>query len=144
MSTLGIRWQISGIPASFITRGDTNGRYCVTFERDQVTLEQLEQIDWSHPQIQRLSDNAQEFGLPEGYGFQVADIRYLHQSRLFVVEVQTAQQYLGDVRDYQLQVEEANRTIAAQRDALAAQTAEIASAEAAMHNAYAEGVRRNG
>ena len=49
MSKLGIRWEIDGVPAAFIARSAINGRYRVTFERSEATLEQIEQINWSAP-----------------------------------------------------------------------------------------------
>ena len=144
MSKLGVRWEIGGVPAAFITRGAANGRYCVTFERDTASLEQIEQIDWSSPVIQRLTDQVGEPGLPEGYGFQVADIRYQHASRCFVVEVQTAQQYLGDVTSYQAQIDALSETIAAQQAAMDVQAAQAAALTADMEAAYQEGVESNG
>ena len=39
MSQLGIRWKIDSVPAAFITRSAVNGRYCITFEREDLGLE---------------------------------------------------------------------------------------------------------
>jgi len=58
MSKLGIRWEIDGVPAAFITRGTTNGHYRITFERSETGLEQIEQINWSHPTLTNLSGSA--------------------------------------------------------------------------------------
>mgnify|MGYP001543324627 CR=1 FL=1 len=74
-----------------------NGRYSVIFERDDAFLEQIEKINWAKPTIQRLSEDANEQGLPEGYGFKVVDIKYDNSGRHYTVELQTASQYLGDV-----------------------------------------------
>ena len=66
MSQLGIRWKIDGVPAAFITRGAVNGRYCVTFERSEATLEQIERINWAAPTLERVTESLAEPGLPEG------------------------------------------------------------------------------
>ncbi len=72
----GKRWKIDGVTAGPISRHyPANGRYSVIFERDDAFLEQIEKINWAKPTIQRLSEDANEQGLPEGYGFKVVDIR---------------------------------------------------------------------
>ena len=38
-------------------------------------MEQIEQINWSVPAIRRLTDQEDELGLPEDYGFELTDIR---------------------------------------------------------------------
>ena len=73
MSKLGKRWEIDGVPAAFITRSAVNGHYCITFEREEARLEQLENIQWATPSIVRLTDHEGELGLPEGYGFEITD-----------------------------------------------------------------------
>ena len=144
MSKLGTRWEIDGIPAAFITRSAVNGHYCITFERENATLEQIEQIQWVKPTIVRLTDHENELGLPEGYGFEVTDIRYQHSGRYFTVEVRTAQQYLGDVTGYQAQIDALSSTIAEQQATLETQAAETASMLSSMETAYEEGVESNG
>lgn len=116
MSKLGKRWEFDGIPAAFVTRSAVNGHYCITFEREEASLEQIEQINWAKPSIRRLTDREGELGLPEGYGFEMTDIRYQHSSRYFVAEVRTARQYLGDVTVYQDQIAELNNS-AMEKDA---------------------------
>ena len=144
MSKLGKRWEIDGVPAAFITRSAVNGHYCITFEREEARLEQLENIQWATPSIVRLTDHEGELGLPEGYGFEITDIRYQHSGRYFVVEVRTAQQYLGDVTGYQTQIDDLTQTIRQQQTALDSQTAETAAMISSMEAAYEEGVESNG
>ena len=144
MSKLGKRWEIDGVPAAFITRSAVNGHYCITFEREEASLEQLENIQWATPSIVRLTDHEGELGLPEGYGFEITDIRYQHSGRYFVVEVRTAQQYLGDVTGYQAQIDDLTQTIRQQQTALDSQTAETAAMICSMEAAYEEGVESNG
>ena len=144
MSKLGKRWEIDGVPAAFITRSAVNGHYCITFEREEASLEQLENIQWATPSIVRLTDHDGELGLQEGYGFEITDIRYQHSGRYFVVEVRTAQQYLGDVTGYQAQIDDLTQTIRQQQTALDSQTAETAAMISSMKAAYEEGVESNG
>ena len=62
----GKRWKIDGVTAGPISRHyPANGRYSVIFERDDAFLEQIEKINWAKPTIQRLSEDANEQGLPE-------------------------------------------------------------------------------
>lgn len=140
MSKLGTRWEIDSIPAAFVTRSAVNGHYCITFERENASLEQIEQIPWSSPTLRRLTEREEEPGLPEGYGFELTDIRYQHSGRYFVAEVRTARQYLGDVTGYQAEIAELNKKLAEQQAAAEAQAATISDMEAA----YEEGVESNG
>jgi len=144
MSKLGKRWEIDGIPAAFITRSAVNGHYCITFEREEASLEQLEQIQWEAPAIKRLTDHESEPSLPEGYGFEITDIRYQHSGRYFTVEVCTAKQYLGDVTPYEEQIDTLTKTVTQQQAVLDAQTAQYTSVISSMENAYKEGVESNG
>lgn len=144
MSKLGIRWEIDGIPAAFITRSTTNGRYRVTFERSEAGLEQIEQIDWSHPTLTNLSGSEQEQGLPTGYGFVLTDLRYQHANRIFIAELQTAQQYLGDVTGYQAEIQQLNEAIQQQKNTADQQASKLSGMMADMRQAYQEGVESNG
>jgi hypothetical protein len=137
MSKLGIRWEIDGIPAAFITRGSANGRYCVTFERSEASLDQIEQINWSNPALNRMTDSPNELALPFGYGFDLVDLRYQHSTQLFVAELQVAQQYMGDVSDYQLQIQQLT-------EAAEQQSALMAGMATDMETAYKEGVESHG
>ena len=110
MSQLGKRWEIDGVAAAYITRGSVNGSYVVTFERAEASLEDIESIHWAKPAVKCLAEG-ELFGLPEGYGFELADIRYEHKSGIYRAEVRTARQYLGDVSVYEEQVEALNKAV---------------------------------
>lgn len=137
MGFFGKDWKIDGVTAAFITRGSANGQYRLLFERENATLEQIEAINWAKPTIEKLTDRDCEQGLPEGYGFEVADITYANSTRSYTVTVKTARQYLGDVTEYQAQVAELRGQVAE------AQT-QSAAKEAALAAAYEEGVESNG
>ena len=143
MSLYGVHWSIDGVQAAFVMRGTQNGRYRVVFERAHAELPQIEAIDWAHPQIQHLRE-AEELGLPEGYGFTVVGITYAHASRSYTVEVQVADQYLGDVTGYQAQLSELQAQVAAAQGQAAAAQAELAGHETALAAAYTEGVESIG
>lgn len=136
MSQLGKRWEIDGVTAAYITRGSVNGSYVVTFERVMASLEAIESINWAKPEVKCLAEG-ELFGLPEGYGFELADIRYEHNSGIYRAEVRTAKQYLGDVSAYEEQVAALGKTVAEQSAAAAQMTAD-------MEAAYEEGVESHG
>ena len=136
MSQLGIRWEIDGVGAAYITRGSVNGSYWVTFERAVASLEAIESIHWEKPAVKCLAEG-DLLGLPEGYGFELADIRYEHKNGIYRAEVRTAKQYLGDVSAYEEQVEDLRQTVAEQSAAAAQMTAD-------MEAAYEEGVESHG
>ena len=137
MSKLGIRWEIDGVPAAFVTRGSANGRYCVTFERSEASLDQIEQINWSNPALNRMTESSSELALPFGYGFDLVDLRYQHSTQLFVAELQVSQQYMGDVSDYQVQIQQMTETIDQQ-------SAQMTTMVTDMETAYEEGVESHG
>ena len=153
MSLYGEHWKIDGVTVGMIQRGSENGCYRVIIEREYAELPQIEAISWQQPVIEHLRPEVpDEMGLPEGYGF--------------TVELKTARQYLGDVADYQAQVEELTaslsakeqeaaelrETVAAKEAAIEAQSQELAAlkedgtaaAEAQLQAAYTEGVESNG
>ena len=106
MSLYGNQIQISGVPCGMVTRGGSNGRYLAVFERELASLEDIEGISWDKPDIQGTCI------LPAGYSFTVADIQYSAATRSYTVELQVAQQYLGDVAGYQAQVSELEGQVA--------------------------------
>ncbi len=108
MSMFAKCWKIGGVIAGPVTRDPAaNGRYRVIFERDNgAELEKLEAVDWARPAVEELPENRGRSGLPEGYGFELEDVRYRHEGRYFEVTVRTARQYLGDVTGYQAQIDE--------------------------------------
>ena len=89
MSYYGAHWRIDGVTAAFIMRGDRNGRYRIVFERESAELPQIESINWAQPSVERLTE-AGEFGLPEGYGFELVKITYDSAVKSYTVEVKTA------------------------------------------------------
>lgn len=126
----GKRWKIDGVTAGPISRHyPANGRYSVIFERDDAFLEQIEKINWAKPTMQRLSEDANEQGLPEGYGFKVVDIKYNNSGRYYTVELQTASQYLGDVTQYQEQIAELESSAAEKDSIITEQAAQLARSE---------------
>ena len=144
MSKLGIRWEIDSVPAAFITRGAVNGRYCVTFERTEATLEQIEQINWATPTLTRITESEDEMGLPVGYGFELTDLRYQHAGRIFVAELQIAQQYMGDVTAYQEEIQILNNTIQDHKAMVEQQANQMVAMVSDMEQAYKDGVESNG
>ena len=154
MSGFGKHWKIGGLIAGPITRhGSVNGSYSIIFERSSgAALEGIEAIDWSSPTVQRLpSCPEKEMGLPECYGFELANIEYHHNTGRFKVTVRTARQYLGDVTGYQARIEElegqaenlAVRASEAQAEAESVRQ-EAKNREAELASAYEEGVESNG
>ncbi len=160
MVFFGKHWKIDGVTASFIRRTAQNGQYQVLFERENASLEQIEAINWERPVIEKLTNRDNEVGLPEGYGFDLIKITYDSSTRSYTVMVQTAQQYLGDVTEYQAQVETLQQE-AAQKDVailkkeqtIQQQAAAISAMEQAgtaeqvtvrLEAAYTEGVESNG
>lgn len=106
MSLYSNTLRIGGVPCGVVTRGSHNGRYLAVFEREFASLEDIEAISWDKPDIQG------ECILPAGYGFTVADIQYAAATRSYAVELQVADQYLGDVAGYEAQVSELESQVA--------------------------------
>lgn len=154
MSFFTKSWKFDGIQAAFVMRGSQNGRYLVKFEREFASLEDIEGINWAQPAIEHTNPQCpDEFGLPAGYGFTVAGITYESKTKSYTVELQVADQFLGDVTPYQEQIAqleseaaEKDATIAEKEAAIkaleAAGTAETVKAD--LQAAYTEGVESNG
>ncbi len=154
MSFFTKSWKFDGVQAAFVMRGSQNGRYLVKFEREFASLEDIEGIDWTKPAIEHTNPQCpDEFGLPAGYGFTVAGITYDSRTKSYTVELQVADQFLGDVTPYQEQIAqleseaaEKDATIAEKEAAIkaleAAGTAETVKAD--LQAAYTEGVESNG
>lgn len=154
MSFFTKSWKFDGVQAAFVMRGSQNGRYLVKFEREFASLEDIEGINWAQPAIEHTNPQCpDEFGLPAGYGFTVAGIIYDSRTKSYTVELQVAEQYLGDVTPYQEQIAqleseaaEKDATIAEKEAAIkaleAAGTAETVKAD--LQAAYTEGVESNG
>ena len=144
MSHYGKHWSIDGVIAGPITRLAHSGRYTVLFEREFASIEQIEAINWAAPTAAHIGQHEGEQGLPEGYGFTVADIRYHHAARAYQAELQVASQYLGDVAGYQDQIAQLEAAAAEQTAALQSLQAASDTLAAEMVRAYAEGVESNG
>ena len=161
MSLYSNSLSIGGVPCGLVMRGAQNGQYLAVFERSQVSLDQIEGINWAAPEI------SGSCILPAGYGYTVEDIQYDMATKSYRVTLQVASQYMGDVSGYQAQVAELEDTVAqqaatiqgqetalAERDAtIEEQAAAIEAMEAAgtadgiraeLQAAYAEGVESNG
>ena len=151
MSLYGETWRIDGVSAGMILRGSANGHYKVVIEREFAELAQIEAIHWENPSVEHLrTDRPEEMGLPEGYGFRVVDITYDNAARSYTVELQTAEQYLGDVTGYQAQVaqmqtqvEELTRQAAAAQAQVQQAVQEAQERENGLMEAYREGVESN-
>ena len=147
MSFFTKSWKFDGVQAAFVMRGSQNGRYLVKFEREFASLEDIEGINWAQPAIEHTNPQCpDEFGLPAGYGFTVAGITYDSKTKSYTVELQVADQFLGDVTPYQEQIAQLESE-AAEKDAAiqaleAAGTAETVRAD--LQAAYTEGVESNG
>lgn len=128
MSLYGNQIQIGGVTCGMVTRGSSNGRYLAVFEREFASLEDIETIAWDKPEIQG------ECILPQGYGFTVVGISYSSATRSYTVELQVAQQYLGDVAGYQTQVSELEGQVAQQQADLQAKAQELESKEATIQS----------
>lgn len=145
MSYFGQHWRIHGVITGPISRGSANGRYRVVIEREFAELPAIETIDWSQPAIEHLrTDITDEFGLPEGYGFQVVNITYDSATRSYTLELQTERQYLGDVTGYQKQIAELQDQTAEARSRAETAEASLAAQEGVLAAAYTEGVESNG
>lgn len=149
MSHYGICAKINGVPCGLILRDPMwNGRYQAVFEREFASLEEIEAIDWARPEVEVLKEPAV---LPEGFGFEAVRITYDSGTRAYTVELNTAEQFLGDVSGYQAQVAELREQAAsaqARAEEMAGQVSEaLQDAEerdAALAAAYEKGVESNG
>lgn len=128
MSLYGNQIQIGGVTCGLVMRGSSNGRYLAVFEREFASLEDIEAIVWDKPDIQG------ECILPAGYGFTVADIQYSAATKSYTVELQVAQQYLGDVEGYETQVSELEGTVAEQEQAIQEKEQALAVKDAAIQS----------
>ena len=154
MSFFTKSWKFDGVQAAFVMRGSQNGRYLVKFEREFASLEDIEGINWTKPAIEHTNPQCpDEFGLPVGYGFTVAGITYDSKTKSYTVELQVADQFLGDVTPYQEQIAQLESEAAEKDAAIAEKEAAIKALEAGgtteavkadLQAAYTEGVESNG
>ena len=130
MSFFTKSWKFDGVQAAFVMRGSQNGRYLVKFEREFASLEDIEGINWTKPAIEHTNPQCpDEFGLPVGYGFTVAGITYDSKTKSYTVELQVADQYLGDVAGYQSQIDELQAAAAEKDSTISQQAADLAAKE---------------
>lgn len=154
MSFFTKSWKFDEVQAAFVMRGSQNGRYLVKFEREFASLEDIEGINWTKPAIEHTNPQCpDEFGLPTGYGFTVAGITYDSKTKSYTVELQVADQFLGDVTPYQEQIAQLESEAAEKDAAIAEKEAAIKALEAGgtaeavkadLQAAYTEGVESNG
>lgn len=154
MSFFTKSWKFDGVQAAFVMRGSQNGRYLVKFEREFASLEDIEGINWTKPAIEHTNPQCpDEFGLPVGYGFTVAGITYDSKTKSYTVELQVADQFLGDVTPYQEQIAQLESEAAEKDAAITEKEAAIKALEAGgtaeavkadLQAAYTEGVESNG
>lgn len=125
------KWLIDGVRAGLIMGPPilSNGRCMVDFDRKDATLEQIEKINWAKPAIQYLGDCANEQGLPEGYGFDVEDIEYMHSCKAHRVYLKVASRFLGDVTGYQRQITELENAAAKKDSTISSQASAIQEQE---------------
>ena len=131
MSTYGKHWKIDGLIAGPVARDPfQNGRYTILFAREHgAALEKIEAIHWANPEIKKLPGNRGLPGLPDGYGFELMDIKYHHNTQVFEATVRTAKQYLGDVTGYQAQIDALSAENAAKQTAITELEAQLAEAD---------------
>ena len=134
MSLYGTGLTIGGVTCGMVMRGSANGRYIAVFEREYASLEDIEAIDWSRPEV------VGECVLPAGYGFTVVDITYTHSERCYKVMLDVGEQYLGDVTGYTAQVSQLQEELTEAQAETAALQAQAREEEAELAAAYKEGV----
>lgn len=100
MSLYSKKAKIDGLELGLVMRGTDNGQYMIVFERECATLEQIEAINWEHPNLEG------DCILPAGYGFEVEGVTYSSSDKSYRVTVRVARQFLGDVTGYQEQIED--------------------------------------
>ena len=154
MSFFTKSWKFDGVQAAFVMRGSQNGRYLVKFEREFASLEDIEGINWTKPGIEHTNPQCpDEVGLPVGYGCTVAGITYDSKTKSYTVELQVAEQFLGDGTPYQEQIAQLESEAAEKDAAIAEKEAAIKALEAGgtaeavkadLQAAYTEGVESNG
>lgn len=116
--------KIDDIICGIIMRGVSNGIYECTFEREFASIEQIEAINWAQPTI-----TGGKTILPEGYGFELQEIKYISSTKSYVAIIATQKQYLGDVVDMVSRNEELQATISEKNQTIAEQASQLASKE---------------
>lgn len=125
MGMHGRKVRVNGLVCGLILReaGNTGG-YELVFERENATLEQLEAVDWTRPEMEYLSGYSGT-KLPEGYGYELVNMAYHHNDKTWRVRLAVGTQYYGDVTGYQEQVAQLEAAAAEREETIASQSAEI-------------------
>lgn len=79
-------WTVGGVTTremSSVSGG--RGGWDVVFSRDDASIEQIEMIDWEHPDIVQRGER--ECPLPQGCAFKVQKISYFHIYRIYIVRI---------------------------------------------------------
>lgn len=121
MSLYSKKAKIDGLEFGLVMRGTDNGQYMIVFERECATLEQIEAINWEHPNLEG------DCILPAGYGFEVEGVTYSSSDKSYRVTVRVARQFLGDVTGYQEQIDKLRaekESLAGENSALSVKNAE--------------------
>lgn len=123
MGVFGKACTVDGLRCGVVAR--RGELYCLTFERQYATLEQLEGVNWGKPEI------CGETVLPAGYGFEVQNIAYQHSTRCWVVTLAVGRQHLGNVAAYVDQVAQLQAESAEKDRAIAELSAQLDEADEA-------------
>lgn len=83
-------WSINGVISREMNAvSGGRGGYDVWFSRDDASIEQIEAIDWEHPDI--VQHGERECPLPKDCAFAVEKISYFHTYRTYMVRVKKIQ-----------------------------------------------------
>lgn len=125
MGMYGRQVRVNGLVCGLILReyGNT-GEYNLVFERENATLEQLEAVDWTRPEMEYLGEYTGT-KLPEGYGYELKNMVYCHNDKTWRVHLKVGAQYYGDVTGYQEQVAQLEAAAVEREATIASQTAVI-------------------
>lgn len=129
---------IDGVPARYVWRSTYNdGRYTVKFGHD-VTLANLEAINWKNPAVVVPEPKSQhKTYLPVGVGFKLEELTYSSHPKEWTAEICITDRYLGDVTGYQAEIDTLE-TESAAKDAQIAELQEDSAAKDAQIEALQE------
>lgn len=120
--------------------GYRSGEYTLRFERESASLEQIEKINWAQPMVQYTGPHGAEYGrkygLPAGYGFEIVKITYEHSCKTYCVTIKAAQQYLGDVTQHQVEIDNLRALKEMQEDTISKLTAALAEVDELVISLY--------
>lgn len=123
------KFTIDNVPVKLAMRTHQNGGYLLFFEHD-VTLDQLERINWANPTIVKAEPvRPYDTYLPYGYGFELEKLTYSSLPKEWQAEIKVCKQYLGDVTEYQEKIDKLTAQSADQKSTISNQKQEIAKLE---------------